>query len=41
MKSFKKHRDYGFFDQDIRLGKLTQLADPLEKLNRGVNFELF
>ena len=41
MKSFKKHRDYSFFDQDIRLSKLTQLGDPLEKLNRGVDFELF
>lgn len=41
MKSFKKHRDYSFFDQDIRLSKLTQLGDPLEKLNQGVNFELF
>jgi len=41
MKSFKKPRDYSFFDQDIRLSKLTQLGDPLEKLNRGVDFELF
>ena len=41
MKSFKKHRDYSFFDQDIRLSKLTQLGDPLEKLNQGINFELF
>ena len=41
MKSFKKHRDYSFFDQDIRLSKLTQLGDPLEKLNKGVDFELF
>jgi hypothetical protein len=31
-KSFKKHRDYGFFDQDIRLSKLSKLGDPLEKL---------
>lgn len=41
MKTFKKHRDYSFFDQDIRLSKLTQLGDPLEKLNRGIDFELF
>jgi len=40
-KSFKKHRDYGFFDQDIRLSKLSQLGDPLEKLENGVNFEMF
>jgi IS5 family transposase len=41
MKSFKRHKDYGFWDQDIRLSKLSQLGDPLEKLNAGVNFELF
>ena len=41
MKTFKRHRDYGFFDQDIRLSKLSQLGDPLEKLNNGVNFEMF
>lgn len=41
MKQFKKHRDYGFFDQDIRLTKLSQLGDPLEKLNEGVDFEMF
>lgn len=41
MKQFKKHRDYGFFDQDIRLTKLSQLGDPLEKLNQGIDFEIF
>lgn len=41
MKTFKRHRDYGFFDQDIRLSKLSKLGDPLEKLNSGVDFELF
>ena len=41
MKSFKKQRDYGFFDQDIRLSKLTQLGDPLERLKQGIDFELF
>ncbi|MFM2048312.1 MAG: hypothetical protein RI955_860 [Bacteroidota bacterium] len=41
MKIFKKHKDYGFFDQDIRLSKLSQLGDPLERLNKGVDFELF
>lgn len=41
MKSFKRHRDYGFFDQDIRLSKLSQLGDPLEKLGKGVDFEIF
>ena len=41
MKTFKKHRDYGFWDQDIRLSKLSHLGDPLEKLNKGVDFEMF
>jgi len=41
MKKFKKHRDYGFWDQDIRLSKLSQLGDPLERLNKGINFEMF
>jgi len=41
MKRFKRHRDYGFFDQDIRLSKLSALGDPLEKLNLGVDFDIF
>jgi IS5 family transposase len=41
MKKFKRHRDYGFWDQDIRLSKLSQLGDPLERLNEGIDFELF
>ena len=41
MKKFKRHRDYGFWDQDIRLSKLSQLGDPLERLNNGIDFEMF
>jgi len=41
MKQFKRYRDYGFFDQDIRLTKLSELGDPLEKLNKGIDFEAF
>ncbi len=41
MKKFKRHKSYGFFDQDIRLSKLTQLGDPLERLSKGIDFELF
>lgn len=41
MKKFKRHRDYGFFDQDIRLTKLTKLGDPLERLSKGIDFEVF
>lgn len=41
MKAFKRHRDYGFFDQDFRLTKLSKLGDPLEKLSKGIDFEIF
>jgi len=41
MKTFKKHCDYGFWDQDIRLSRLSKLGDPLETLQKGVNFEKF
>jgi len=41
MKSYKRHRDYGFWYHDIRLSKLSQLGDPLERLNKGVAFEMF
>ena len=41
MKTFKKYRDYGFFDQDIRLSKISQLGDPLEKLNQSIDFKVF
>lgn len=41
MKRFKRHRDYGFFDQDIRLTKLSKLGDPLDRLSAGIDFELF
>lgn len=41
MKRFKRHKDYGFFDQDIRLSKLSKLGDPLEKLSNGIDFEIF
>ena len=41
MKKFKRHKDYGFFDQDIRLSKLSKLGDPLERLAQGIDFELF
>lgn len=41
MKRFKRHRDYGFFDQDIRLTKLSDLGDPLERLSNGIDFEIF
>ena len=41
MKKFKRYRDYGFFDQEIRLTKLSELGDPLEKLNAHIDFEIF
>lgn len=41
MKHFKRHRDYSFFDQDIRLSKLEKLGDPLQKLDKHIDFEIF
>lgn len=41
MKRFKRYKDYGFFDQDFRLSKLTQLGDPLVRLTEHVDFEVF
>ncbi|MFV0249385.1 MAG: hypothetical protein ACK5H1_10585 [Tenacibaculum sp.] len=41
IKKYKQHRDYGFFDQNIRLTKLSKLGDPLEKLNQWIDFKLF
>jgi len=41
MKKYKKYRDYGVFDQNIRLSKLSKLGYPLEKLNEKVDFEIF
>jgi transposase len=41
MKTFKRHKDYGLWDQDIRLSKLSQMGDPLERLNEGIDFERF
>ena len=41
MKAFKRHKDYGFWDQDFRLSKLSKLGDPLERLNNGFDFEIF
>jgi len=40
-KRYKRHRDYGFFDQDLRLSKLSELGDPLERLAEGIDFEIF
>jgi IS5 family transposase len=41
LKSFKRSKAIGFFDEDFRLEKLTKLGDPLERLTLGINFELF
>ena len=38
MKRFKRHSDYGFFNQDIRLTKLSELGDSLERLNASIDF---
>jgi len=41
MKTFKKSKAIGFFDEDFRLDKLTEMGDPLARLADGVNFEIF
>jgi transposase len=41
MKTFKRHKALGFWDNDLRLSKISKLGDPLERLNNGVDFELF
>jgi len=41
MKTFKKSKAIGFFDEDFRLDKLTKMGDPLMRLADGVNFEIF
>jgi hypothetical protein len=33
--------DYGFFNQDIKLSKLSQLGVPLENLSQGIDFYIF
>ena len=41
MKIFKRQKDYGFWYQDFRLTKLSELGNPLEMLNTGIDFEIF
>ena len=40
-KKFKLHRAMGLYDMDFRLEKLTKLGDPLERLNKCVDFQMF
>lgn len=40
-KVFKRSKAVGFFDEDFRLHKLTQLGDPLMRLSQGIDFEIF
>jgi hypothetical protein len=30
MKTFKRHKDYGFWVHDLRLSKISKLGDPLD-----------
>jgi transposase, IS5 family len=41
MKKFKRSKAIGFFDEDFRLEKLSELGDPLVRLSKGVDFEIF
>jgi len=41
MKTFKRSKAIGFFDEDLRLAKLSRMGDPLERLSKGIDFEIF
>jgi len=41
MKKFKRSKAIGLFDEDFRLEKISKLGDPLDKLSKGIDFELF
>ena len=41
MQTNKKQSPRGFFDEQEALEKLSKLKDPLEKLNKHINFEVF
>jgi len=41
MKRFKKHRDFGLFDGDIRIEKLINLGCHLNKLSNYIDFESY
>lgn len=38
---FKQRRDKGFFDEELRLSRLSKQNDPLEKLNKLIDWEIF
>lgn len=38
---FKRHRDKGLFDEELRLSRLSKQSDPLEKLNKVIDWEMF
>ena len=38
---YKRKEQRGIFDEEFRLEKLSQTNDPLEKLNRRINWEMF
>ena len=41
MNTSKKQAPRGFFDEQEALAKLSKLQDPLEKLNKFIDFEVF
>ena len=41
MKISKKQTPRGFFDEQEALEKLSKLKDPLEKLSKHIDFEVF
>ena len=41
MSTWKKNRDAGLFDAELRMRKLDVIGDPLQKLTKGINWERF
>lgn len=39
--NYKRKEDRGFFDEGFRLEKMSQMSDPLEKLNSRIDWEMF
>ena len=41
VKRYKERKDIGLFAQEDQLKELSKLGDPLEKLSKVIDFEMF
>jgi len=39
--NYKRKHERGLFDEEYRLKKISETNDPLEKLNRRIDWEIF